>query len=169
LRYEVEVGGRLRSVSIHRADGKFVVDVDGQASIVDAARVDGQTLSLLLAGASHDITIVSEPASGRLVVSLAGVSVPVALNRRRRPHREEGSGGAGSGPDRMVAPMPGKVVRLLVKLGDLVRKRQPVIVVEAMKMENELRASQDGTVAELHVKEGQSVEAGALLLVVVPA
>jgi biotin carboxyl carrier protein len=62
--------------------------------------------------------------------------------------------------------MPGKVVRVLVKAGDAVTARQPVVVVEAMKMENELRASRDGTVAEIHVREGMSVDAGALLLVI---
>ncbi len=59
--------------------------------------------------------------------------------------------------------MPGKVVRVLVKPGDAVRARQPVVVVEAMKMENELRAGRDGTVAEIHAREGTSVDAGALL------
>jgi biotin carboxyl carrier protein len=62
--------------------------------------------------------------------------------------------------------MPGKVVRVPVAVGDIVRARQPVVVVEAMKMENELRASRDGTVAEIHVREGMSVDAGALLLVI---
>jgi len=62
--------------------------------------------------------------------------------------------------------MPGKVVRVLVKSGDQVRARQPLVVVEAMKMENELRALLDGTVADVQVREGQSVDAGALLVVV---
>jgi biotin carboxyl carrier protein len=62
--------------------------------------------------------------------------------------------------------MPGKVVRVLVKGGDPVAARQPVVVVEAMKMENELRASREGTVAEIHVREGMSVDAGALLVVI---
>jgi biotin carboxyl carrier protein len=61
--------------------------------------------------------------------------------------------------------MPGKVVRVLVKAGDAVQARQPLIVVEAMKMENELRAARAGTVAELHAREGSSVDAGALLAV----
>jgi biotin carboxyl carrier protein len=60
--------------------------------------------------------------------------------------------------------MSGKVIRLLAGTGDVVRARQPIVVVEAMKMENELRAGRDGTVAAIHVKEGASVDAGALLL-----
>jgi biotin carboxyl carrier protein len=62
--------------------------------------------------------------------------------------------------------MPGKIVRLLVGLGERVRAAQPVVVIEAMKMENELRAGRDGTVAEIHAREGASVDSGALLVVI---
>ena len=65
-----------------------------------------------------------------------------------------------------MSPMPGKIVRLLVKTGDQVQAKQGLVVVEAMKMENELRAARDGRVRELSVTEGQSVDAGAVLLVV---
>ncbi|MDE3153993.1 MAG: acetyl-CoA carboxylase biotin carboxyl carrier protein subunit, partial [Acidobacteriota bacterium] len=65
-----------------------------------------------------------------------------------------------------VAPMPGKVVRVLVAPGDAVTVRQPLVVVEAMKMENELRSPKDGVVREIKVGEGVSVEAGSLLVVV---
>ena len=73
---------------------------------------------------------------------------------------------ASVGPQRILAPMPGKVVRVLVGVGDAVVARQGLIVVEAMKMENELRASKDGRVMSIAVAEGQSVDAGAVLAVV---
>ena len=90
----------------------------------------------------------------------------LALNGRR--NRGSGSERAqpGSGPQRIVSPMPGKIVRVLVKSGEAVRARQPLVVVEAMKMENELRALRDGTVVEIYAREGTSVDAGALLVVV---
>jgi biotin carboxyl carrier protein len=113
-----------------------------------------------------DASITSDQARGQLTVHVAGVAVPVALNGRRRYGRKDDRSGAGSGPQRLAAPMPGKVVRVPVAVGESVRARQPVMVVEAMKMENELRASRDGTVAEIHVREGMSVEAGALLIVI---
>jgi biotin carboxyl carrier protein len=62
--------------------------------------------------------------------------------------------------------MPGRISRVLVRKGDPVRARQPVVVIEAMKMENELRALADGILAEIHVQDGQSVDAGALLAVI---
>jgi biotin carboxyl carrier protein len=74
--------------------------------------------------------------------------------------------GAGSGPQRVTAPMPGKVVRVLVAAGDEVKARQGLVVVEAMKMENELRAARDGRVKDVHVAEGALVESGRLLVVV---
>ena len=64
----------------------------------------------------------------------------------------------------MTAPMPGKVLRILVRPGEMVEIRQPLAVIEAMKMENELRALCDGVVAEVHATERQSVDAGALLI-----
>jgi biotin carboxyl carrier protein len=80
--------------------------------------------------------------------------------------RKEGAGAHGGGPQRVTAPMPGKIVRLLVKAGDEVKAKQGLVVVEAMKMENELRAARDGRVREVPAAEGQSVEAGAVLLIV---
>jgi biotin carboxyl carrier protein len=62
--------------------------------------------------------------------------------------------------------MPGKILRVLVSVGEVVKSRQPLAVIEAMKMENELRAGRDGVVAEVHATEGQSVDAGALLIVI---
>jgi biotin carboxyl carrier protein len=72
---------------------------------------------------------------------------------------------ADGGPQRVTAPMPGKIVKLLVKPGDKVQPRQGLVVVEAMKMENELRARAAGTVSEVRVAEGASVEAGAILVI----
>ena len=169
--------------------------VDGRAWQVLAVPVDLHMLSLLIAGGlesfsttgagkttpdprtvlSYEVTLAPDPASPRLVVNVAGPAVSaehrttrvlVTLNGRRS--RGSGSERAqpGSGPQRIVSPMPGKIVRVLVKSGEAVRARQPLVVVEAMKMENELRALRDGTVVEIYAREGTSVDAGALLVVV---
>ena len=172
MRYELEVNGRRRRVNVHRVDGRFAVDLDGQTWFVDAARVDAQTLSLVTTpesgagpgGESH--TAVLTPASGGLLtVQVAGAAVSVTLNGRRRL-AAVGDSVQKSGPQRLLAPMPGKVVRVLVKANDIVRARQPIVVIEAMKMENELRSARDGRIAELPVRDGQSVEAGVLLAVI---
>jgi biotin carboxyl carrier protein len=171
--YAVEVNGRVRQVAVRRHAGTLVVEVDGQSWAVDAVPVGAHGLSVLVSGLgrtiSHDVTLTGDAVTGHTNVYVGSVVIPVALNGRKRSGRKEDGTLSGSGPQRLLAPMPGKVVRLLVKQGDPVRARQAIAVIEAMKMENELRALQAGVVSEIHVKEGDSVEAGALLLVVLPA
>jgi biotin carboxyl carrier protein len=170
LRYEVEVDGRTRRVAINRVSGGFAVAVDGHTWYVDAARVDDCTLSLIVGtvppngdtgGSSYAVTTVPD-ASGQQTVIIGSTPCPVTVNGGER-RRKDDRGRASDGPDRVRAPMAGKVVRVLVATGDAVRARQPLIVVEAMKMENELRAGRDGTVAQIFVAEGASVDAGAPL------
>jgi biotin carboxyl carrier protein len=167
MQYELEVGGRTRQVTVERSGDGFAVTVDGRPWQVDAARIDANTLSLLVdkvSRKSYDVVATPDPATKQLTVYVGATAVAVARNGRRRGQKEGGA--AGAGPQRLVAPMPGKVVRVLVAPGDPVRARQPLVVVEAMKMENELRAGRDGTIAEIHAKEGTSVDAGALLLII---
>jgi biotin carboxyl carrier protein len=167
MQYEVEIGGRRRQIVVTKTGDGFAVTVDGHTRHVDVARIGAHTLSLILDSVwPVDSTITADRARGQLTVYVAGMAVPVAVDGRRRYGRKEDGGRAASGPQRLAAPMPGKVVRVPVAVGDTVRARQPVVVVEAMKMENELRASRDGTVAEIHVREGMSVDAGALLVVI---
>ena len=123
-------------------------------------------MSLVIDGgaASYDIGFVNDAATSLLHVRVGTTEVPVALNGRRRRHDDGGQ--VGAGPQRIVAPMPGRIVRVGVKAGEAVRARQTVVVIEAMKMENELRAGRDGVVGELHAREGASVDAGTLLVVI---
>jgi biotin carboxyl carrier protein len=167
VQYEVEINGRLRQVAVQRAGGHLTASVDGIVRHVDVARIDAQNLSLVVddGAATYDIGVANDAATGLLHVRIGTLVMDVAVNagrRRRRDHRAD----AGAGPQRIVAPMPGKIVRVGVKTGDAVRARQTVVVVEAMKMENELKAGRDGVVGELRAVEGASVEAGALLVVI---
>ena len=169
MRYDVEVAGRTRHLAVTRTGDTFAVTLDGRPYHVDAALIDAQTLSLVVdtvSRQSYETTIVTDPVTGQLTVTVAGIAVPVELNGQRRFGRRNDGDGGGAVPQRLAASMPGKVVRVLVKTGDVVHARQPLVVVEAMKMENEMRASRDGMVAEVHAREGHSVEAGALLLVI---
>jgi len=167
MEYEVTVGGKLRRVAVAREGGGFAVTVDGATKHVNVARVGGHTLSLMVDSVwPSDVTISPGTTAGEMTVHVDGTPVDATLNGRRGWGRRADHGAATSAPQRLAAPMPGKVVRLLVGVGDTVEARQPVVVVEAMKMENELRASRAGTVSEVHVREGLSVEAGAPLIVI---
>jgi biotin carboxyl carrier protein len=164
MQYEIEVGGRRQQVVVKRVGGRFAIAVDGDLHDVDVTRIDGQIVSVILDGVRpFDVSVT--PEAGGAVVHVDGTPVAVAVNGRRRWGQKSDRDRA-AGPQRLTAPMPGKVVRVLVRTGDNVQPRQPVVVVEAMKMENELRAGREGTVAEVQAREGMSVDAGALLVVI---
>jgi len=175
--YEIDVGGRRRHVTVERAGEGFAVTLDGRSYRVDAAGIGGHApwlLSLIVDSGvadgpqrrrSYEVTVTAS-AGGQLLVQVGSVPVTVAISGHGRAPRDEAGSAPGAGPQRVHAPMPGKVVRVLVQAGDVVTARQPLVVVEAMKMENELRAGRNGTVARIHAFEGASVEAGALLVVI---
>ena len=174
MKFEFEVGDRLRTVEIKRHADGYEVTVDGKTRLVDPVHTGGTTWSLLIRDADGSTTrsveanVTPQKAASGFDVHINGLHVPVLLKGGlgRRTRDGDAHGGRGAGPQRVIAPMPGKVVRVLVKPGDEVKARQPLVVVEAMKMENELRAARDGRVREVGVNEGQSVEAGATLVTV---
>jgi biotin carboxyl carrier protein len=171
MTFEVEVGGRTRTVSVERGGaigpdgGRFRVRVDDQVHEVDARRT-GVGLTLILPGDGRSIDVaLTEHGRGEWLVQLPHVALEATVDARRR-ERGPAAGPAGAGAQRVTAPMPGRVVRLLVKVGDEVALRQGLVVVEAMKMENELGSPKAGRVKDIAVTEGQSVEAGRLLVVI---
>jgi biotin carboxyl carrier protein len=136
----------------------------------------GNTWSILRGTRSYEVTVVEE-APGALAVSVDGRVVRIAAPVRRagsaelgglarRTRREKPGAGGTEGPQSITAPMPGRIVKVLVKPGDPVAARQGLVVVEAMKMENELRSPSTGTVTEVRVTQGQLVDARAVLVIV---
>jgi biotin carboxyl carrier protein len=113
---------------------------------------------------SYEVAV--EEQRGCMTVHVDGRAVPVAIAGGRARFGGARQTAPADGPQKIVAPMPGRVVRVLVTPGDAVKARQALVVVEAMKMENELRAPGPGTVAEVRVAEGASVEANAVLIVI---
>jgi biotin carboxyl carrier protein len=170
MTFEIEVNGRARAVSIERATaGRYRVVLDGETHVVDASRVGDYSLSLLLdhaSGASREIQIVPGTARGELLISLEGRTVVATVNGRSTGRSYAEASTLARGEQAVVAPMPGRVVRVLVGRGDEVTARQGLLVVEAMKMENELRAPRPGRVKEVTVEAGASVEAGRVLVVI---
>ena len=209
MTFEIEIGGRSRSVTIQRmgSASRYRVIVDGRTHVVDARR-SGE-FGLLLAAATfppkvtsaladnsyedtglappsdepgaesvrsvavldtgvaptYEVFVVPGDSAGELLVTMEGRSATVAVNGRRTRSGGDPARHA-HGEQSVVAPMPGRVVRVLVAPGDEVAARQGVVVVEAMKMENELRAPKGGRVKDVNVSAGTSVEAGRVLLVI---
>jgi biotin carboxyl carrier protein len=164
--FELEVEGLVRKVQVAHERGRFEILLDGVSHSVDAVAIEPGRWSLLMAdGRSHEVVIVANGREGAATVLVDGSVVPIGV-RDPRGRRDAAGAHAADGPIHILAPMPGKVVRVLAAAGDPVSARQSVIVVEAMKMENELRAPRAGIVGEVLVREGALVESGTLLLTI---
>jgi biotin carboxyl carrier protein len=170
MEFVARIGESDKPVTVESLeDGRFRVVVAGKERIVDARRVDG-TAWLLNAGDNKVVRAdVESNKDGDSVVELAGVTTTIKLLDPRQLRLEEAKAAAAknrgvSGPEIVRTPMPGKVVKVLVKVSDAVTSGQGVAVVEAMKMENELKCSRDGKVVAVHVSEGQALEGSAQIV-----
>jgi biotin carboxyl carrier protein len=172
MKFQFDIGDRLRVVEVQRLTDGHRVIVDGQAHLVETVRIGSSGWSLIVRGPdgggarSVDAVVTASSGNGTIDVHLDGYRIPVHLRTGMGRRTRDLVGVRGAGPQRVNAPMPGKVLRVLVKPGDTVQPRQGLVVVEAMKMENELRAARAGTVREVFVREGQSVDAGTPLVAV---
>jgi biotin carboxyl carrier protein len=137
-----------------KVDGK-VVDLDvAQLGSQLSVRVDGQVVDLTTEGAPPDMGAVA-----------SGHRSYIRVESERMRAAEQAKKGAGGGGERVVkSPMPGRVVKVLVAKGDVVEAGRGLVVLEAMKMENEVKAKIGGTVAEVHVTQGAAVEGNAKLV-----
>lgn len=163
MKYVVEVNGERLEVEV--ADG--VATVDGRSYQVSLGDVPGTPVRLLSAdGTTYRTLVRRNGGRGRYALSLEGWRFDVeALDERMRAIRDlTRANAAAAGPAPLVAPMPGLVVRVNVEPGQAVKAGEGLVVMEAMKMENELRAPADGTVAKVLATPGQAVEKGALLV-----
>jgi biotin carboxyl carrier protein len=172
MTFEIEVNGRTRRVTVERGGaetGRFRVSVDGVTRVVDAWRVGEYGISMLFPGDSHagtTIDLAPGTSPGEVLANLAGRMIPIVVNGGRSGRGGGERGAAAGGEQKVTAPMPGRVVRVLVAHGEAVEARQPVVVVEAMKMENELRSPKTGRVKDVAVEAGTSVEAGRVLVII---
>ena len=159
----LEGGKRERTVEVTPVGpGEYEVRVGDRVHRVDAYRHDYGTLSLLVDGRSYSANL--DERGDKIHVRLADSVFPMEILDERRLRLRRATGRfTVEGKQTVTSPMPGKLVKILVALGDEVREGQGLMVVEAMKMENEMKSPKAGKVVELHVKEGQTVEGNAKL------
>ena len=163
MKYVVKVG----DVDVEVELEGDVVTVDGVASIARVSDVEGTPVRMVTIGDEvHRVVARTGSTRGRFTLWLDGFRYEVeALDERTRAIRElSGAGKEASGPAPLLAPMPGMIVRVAVQVGDTVEPGQSLVVMEAMKMENELRATSAGTVKAVLAQPGTAVEKGAVLL-----
>jgi glutaconyl-CoA/methylmalonyl-CoA decarboxylase subunit gamma len=164
MKYFVTIDGGQHEVEVTvRPNGELAVSLAGQSVDNDVVVLDDGSLSIRIDGKIIDLTIEGTPPDVGVIASGHRAYVRVESERHRAAAAAKRGGTAGA-EKIILAPMPGRVVKILVSAGEEVRQGQGVAVIEAMKMENELRAKGAGTVSHVHVKPGDTIESGAKLI-----
>lgn len=167
VRYQVSIRGQ-QPVEIELqplGKGRFVLTLGGRRHQVDALGLGHGALSILVDGRSHSVEF--EEVGDEMLLSLRNQQIWVdAVDERRFRLRASSATSSPKGKQLVTAPMPGKIVHVLVRLGDQVREGQALVVIEAMKMENELKSPKAGKVVEILAIEGSAVEKNAKLMAV---
>lgn len=164
MKFEAQLDGETIPVEVTGAEGRFTVTVFGEQHAVDARQAADGIWSLLLGATSHTVDVSER--DGAYVVEVAGESYRIRVEEETRYIIRTRGAKAGAGGQVLKAPMPGKVTHIEVAVGQAVKPGDGLIVLEAMKMENEFRSSAAGTVKEVRVQVGQAVNPGDVLVVI---
>jgi biotin carboxyl carrier protein len=155
------LGKEQHEVELRHQDGVTTLVWNGQEEVVDLLEVEPGSYSVLIGGKTVDVRLDAakhpDPDIHAFRASLYDSAYEFALQDPRKALLAAAGGGAAAGGT-LTAPMPGKVVKLLVKEGDKVEEGQALLILEAMKMQNEYKSPSPGTVTKLHVGEGSTVE-----------
>jgi biotin carboxyl carrier protein len=165
MTYDVIVDGKTHRLELTRGEKTWLCKVDDQEIEVDAALTARDVMSVLVSGKAYEVKRERSPQGElHLVIGSARYAVDVQDPRSLRTRRA--AGGAEAGPQKLTAPMPGKIVRIMVAVGDEVKVGQGIIVMEAMKMQNEMKSLKDGKVQRILTSEGSTVNPGDTLAVI---
>jgi len=142
--YEVTIGEKTRAVELVRSEQNWLCKIDGRSFALDVTFIHSDMLSVLVDGKSYEVKQQIIAGETSIVVNHQQFSAAVRDPRSLRSRRRSDAGGLG--PKRVSAPMPGKVVRVLVQIGEHVDAGQGIVIIEAMKMQNELKSPKKGVV-----------------------
>jgi acetyl/propionyl-CoA carboxylase alpha subunit len=163
MTYEITIDGKPHRLELTRADGLWSCSLDGREVEVDAVLARPDVLSLRIGNRAYEVKCERVGGETHLWVGSARFAVEV---RDPRSLRGRVRAVDDRGPKKLIAPMPGKIVRVLVSQGSQVEAGAGVLVVEAMKMQNEIKSPKKGTIQKILVSEGTAVNAGDVLAIV---
>jgi len=159
--YDITVGGKTHRLELKRVEDGWHCQLDGREFSVDAEQVDPQTVSILISGQSYEVRRGAEDA-----LFLRGRRYEVSVEDPRSWRGKRRAGAGTEGPQKLTASMPGRIVRVLAAEGEKISAGQGIAVVEAMKMQNEIKSPKEGTLKKLLAKPGMNVNAGEVLAIV---
>ena len=165
MNFIITLGSRSHAVAVTQDDGRYRITIGERVWDVDARLTAQGISSLIIDGVSYVADV--ENHAGACVVDVGGESYSIEVeDQTRYIIRTRGGTAGGTGGQTVKAPLPGKITHVAVRAGDPVTPGQSLVVIEAMKMENELKATAAGTVRDVRVTAGQPVNAGDVLVVI---
>jgi biotin carboxyl carrier protein len=165
MTYDIIVDGTTHRVELTRGEKLWSCKVDGQEMEVDAALTARDVLSVLICGKAYEIKR-ERSLQGELHMVIGSARYAVDVQDPRSLKTRRAVAGAEAGPQKIKAAMPGKIVRVLVSEKEEVKAGQGVIVMEAMKMQNEMKSPKNGRVQKILAAEGSAVNAGDILAII---
>ncbi|CAN5826550.1 acetyl-CoA carboxylase biotin carboxyl carrier protein subunit [soil metagenome] len=167
IKLQAEVGGTDHQISIQRREAEVLAEVDGRCYKLELRDL-GDGVYLLIDGTTvYNCRVENSPRDPHgIQVSLRGLDYALKLIDLKRLRSAQSGAKHNKGTARILAPMPGKVVRLLVDAGTEVEAGAGILIVEAMKMQNEMKAPKAGQVVSIHAQVGATVNAGDVLAVI---
>lgn len=164
MTYEIAIDGKNYKLELNRLDGRWECALDGEPVQVDAVIARPNVMSVIIGGEAFEVKRERTATDTHFWVKSARFAVDIRDPRSLRGRRAKGGGI--EGPQKLLAPMPGKIVRVISAAGTEVDAGHGVLVIEAMKMQNELKSPKKGIVKQVLVAEGSSVTAGDVLAIV---
>jgi biotin carboxyl carrier protein len=163
MKYEAEIDGRLISIELEQRNGRVSAIVDGREYDMEVIRPEKDAYLIFVGERVYEARVWAEGANSLRVKLRDRLFTASIIDRK---HRRATTDHSQEGQQHLIAPMPGKIVRVLLCQGDDVEAGQGVVVVEAMKMQNEIKSPKSGRVVEVRVSEGATVNANQVLAVV---
>jgi len=165
MTYDVVVDGKTHRLELTRGESTWQCVIDGEPIEVDAALTARDVLSLLIGNKSYEIKR-ERSLRGELHMIIGSARYAVDVQDPRSLHTRRGAGKSEAGPQKLTAAMPGKIVRILVQEKEEVKAGQALLVMEAMKMQNEMKSPKDGKVQKILASEGSAVNPGDTLAII---
>ena len=162
--YDILIDGKPHKLDLARDGQQWLCTIDGEPIEANAIITRPDVLSIVIGGRAYEVKRERTPNDTHLWVKNSRFAVEVQDPRSLRSRKAKS--GSTEGPQKIMAPMPGKIVRILAPAGAAVDAGQGIIVVEAMKMQNEMKSPKAGTVKQVLVAEGATVNAGDMLAII---
>jgi biotin carboxyl carrier protein len=165
MKIELEIDGQIIESEFTLSDGAARLILGGATREAQVSEPEPGIFTVIINDRVYRCALEESP-GGAVEVIVNGKRIPVAARDKKHLRGQAGAGTGASGQVKLSSPMPGKIVRVMLRAGDEVAAHQGVMVVEAMKMQNEVQAPKAGKIVEIKVIEGQTVNAGETLAVI---